>query len=111
MIPLVVMLALFSQIFDSGEDYEVYKSQIEVVDSEIAFGDTPSGSTIAVIGTIKNSSPVPWKEIHFHVDFFNAAGRRVDVGQRADSWLYLPANGENSFKVSLRREFAETEYE
>ena len=69
-----------------------------------------SGPTIAVMGTIKNNSPVSWKEIQFHVDFLDAAGKGADVGEREEYSSYLPANGTSSFKVSFRREFPETNY-
>jgi hypothetical protein len=62
------------------------------------------------MGTIKNTSPVPWKEIQFHVDFLDASGKRADVGEREDYNFRLPANGTSSFKVSFRREFPETNY-
>lgn len=109
-IPLAVMLVVFSTIFDQGENYQRYKDQIQIADSEIALGDTKSSATVAVIGTIKNTSPVPWKEIRFHADFFDTQGKRVDVGEREDSNFYLLANGTSSFKVSFRREFPETNY-
>jgi hypothetical protein len=109
-LPLVVMMIVFSSIFDRGEKYETYKDQILISDSRITFGDTKSGSTVAVIGTIKNTSKVSWKEIQFHVDFLNAAGGREDVGEKDDYGFRLPASETSSFKVSFRREFPESNY-
>jgi hypothetical protein len=103
-------VVVFSIIFDRGENYQLYKDQIEITESGIALGDTKSGAAVAVIGTIQNRSPVPWKEIQFHAEFFDAAGKRSDVGEREDGSFYLPANGTTSFKVSSRREFPETNY-
>jgi hypothetical protein len=110
LLPIAVMLFVFANIFDTGESYESYKDQIVITESQLAFGDTKSGATVAVMGTIQNTSPVPWKEIQFHVDFFDAQGRRADVGEREDYTFRLPANGISSFKVSFRREFPETNY-
>jgi len=109
-IPLGAMLFVFATIFDTGENYEGYKNQIVITDSQITYGDTKSGATIAVMGTIKNTSPVSWKEIQFHTDFFDAQGKRTDVGEREDYSFRLPANATSSFKVSFRREFPETNY-
>lgn len=109
-LPIVAMLIVFSTLFDHGENYETYQNQIIVTDSQIAFGDTKSGATVAVIGIIKNISKVSWKEVQFHVDFFDAAGKRADVGDHEDYNYSLPANETSSFKVSFRREFPETNY-
>ena len=109
-IPLAGMLFVFHTIFDQGENYQHYKDQIEITDSEIALGDTKSGATVAVIGTIRNKSPVPWKEIQFHAEFLDAQGKRTDVGEREDYNFRMPAGETSSFKVSFRREFPETNY-
>ena len=109
-VPLVAMLVVIASTFDRGEDYEIYKDQVHVTESRIAFGDTKAGSTVAVIGTITNASRVSWKEIQFHVDFLDAAGKRTDVGEKEDYSFRLPAAEKSSFKVSFRREFPETNY-
>jgi len=104
------MLFVFANIFETGENYETYKDQIHITESRIAFGDTKSGATVAVIGTITNASRVSWKEIQFHVDFLDASGKRADVGEREEYSFRLPAGETSSFKVSFRREFPETNY-
>jgi hypothetical protein len=104
------MLIVFASIFDRGEDYETYKDQIRITDCQIALGDTKSGATVAVIGTITNASRVSWREIQFHVDFLDAAGKRADVGEREDYSFRLPRGETSSFKNSFRREFPETNY-
>ena len=109
-LPMGAILFVLGTIFDTGENYETYKDQVVITDSQIAFGDTKSGATIAVMGTIKNTSPVSWKEIQFHADFLDGSGRRTDVGERENNGFRLPANGTSSFKVSFRREFPETNY-
>ena len=109
-LPLAGMLLVLASIFDQGENYEAYKDQIVISDSRIAFGDTKSGATVTVIGTIKNTSQVSWKEIQFHVDFLDEAGKQADVGERENSGYRLPAGEESSFKVSFYREFPEANY-
>lgn len=110
LLPMVMLLFVFSSIFDTGENYEIYKDQIHITSSRIAFGETKSGATVAVIGTITNASQVSWKEVQFHVDFLDAAGQRADVGEREDYEYNLPAGEASSFKLSFRREFPPTNY-
>jgi len=109
-LPMAAMLFAFASVFDTGENYETYKDQIHITQSQIVFGNTKSAATVAVIGTITNASRVSWKEIQFHVDFQNGAGKRVDVGERKDYGFQLPAAETSSFKVSFTREFPETNY-
>ena len=109
-LPLAGMMVFIAAVFDTGENFEVYKDQIHITDSQISFGDTKSDATIAVIGTITNASRVSWKEISFHVDFMDASGKRVDVGEREDYSFRLPAGENSSFKVSFRREFPVSNY-
>ena len=110
LVPMLAMFFIIESMFDTGEKYEHYKDQIAVTDSHIVFGDTKSGSTVAVIGTITNTSQVSWKEVQFHVDFLEAGGKRMDVGEREEYSFRLPARESISFKVSFRREFPETNY-
>jgi hypothetical protein len=104
------MLFVFASIFDTGENCEIYKDQIRIRDSQVAFGDSKSGATVAVIGTITNASRVSWTRIQFHVDFLDAAGKRTDVGEKENYDFRLPAGETSSFKISFRREFPETNY-
>ena len=108
--PTAVLLFVIAKTFDKGASYETYKDQIAIANGQVAFGDTKSVSTVAVMGTIKNASPIPWKEIRFHADFTDAAGKTADVGQKEEYSFYLPPNAASSFKVSFHREFAETNY-
>ncbi len=110
-VPFIAMLIIFASFFDTGENYQTYKDQITVTESQLAFGDIKSGATVDVIGTIKNTSSISWKEVQFHVDFFDGAGKRIDVGEKENYNFYLAANGTTSFKVSFPREFPETNYQ
>ncbi len=102
--------SFFASLFDQGQDFQSYASQIQVAGTELAFGDSRSGPTVVILGTMTNASPVPWKEIRFHADFFDRNGRRADVGQKEEYGFYLPARSASPFKVSFRREFPETNY-
>jgi len=65
---------------------------------------------VDVIGTIRNKSPVPWIDLYFHVDFFDADGKQADSGATEEYEFYLPANETASFKLSFTREFPEKNY-
>jgi hypothetical protein len=109
-IPVLASLIAFAKIFERGESFTSYSGQITVTNSHITFGETKNGSTVAVIGEIQNTSPVPWKEINLHAHFTDASGRTVDVATEDKYSFHLPANSVSQFKLSFRREFPETNY-
>jgi hypothetical protein len=110
MIPFAVMLVVITSMMDKGQDFEAYRDQIVVTTNQVIFGERKSGVTVDVIGTIQNTSPVPWKDVYFHADSFDSAGKRTDVGAVENYEYYLPANETASFKLSFAREFPETNY-
>ena len=110
LIPMLVVPYSFSRMLSKGEDFLPYSGQVQITESRIGFGESTNAATVAIIGTIKNSSPIPWKDILFQVDFQDANGQLVDAGQKAPYLYFLPAGDSLSFKVSFRREFPETNY-
>jgi hypothetical protein len=104
------MGCFFDSLLSRGQDYQLYKNQILVADSRIVFGETKTADTVAVLGTIKNTSAVSWQDIAFHVDFFDAAGKLTDVGAKEVGQYCLPAGETSAFKVSFTREFPESNY-
>ena len=110
MLPMLAFSMFIAHLLDRGESYEDYKDQIVITESQAAFGESRSGATAGVIGTIKNNSAVPWKDIQFQVEFFDASGKRVDVAQKEQHAFHLPPHGTLSFKVSFGREYPETNY-
>lgn len=108
--PLLLMLFFVAGMLDQGEDYQLYKDQIAVTDSQLAFGWLGTNATVAVIGQIWNHSPVPWEDIYLHATFTDAMGKTIDVGQRQEYAFYLPPNESLPFKLSFRREFPESNY-
>jgi hypothetical protein len=114
MVPLLAMLGfmvvMMEKLFNRGENFEPYQGQIAVADTKLVFGEGKSGPTVAVLGELRNFSAIPWKEVAIHVEFADAAGKRVDVGQKSQYDFRLPAKDSTSFKVSFAREFPETNY-
>ena len=108
--PLLLMLLFVAGLLDQGEDYQLYKDQIAVTDSQLAFGCLGTNATVAVIGQIRNQSPVPWEDIYLHATFTDATGKTIDVAQRQEYAFYLPPNESLPFKLSFRREFPESNY-
>jgi hypothetical protein len=102
LIPMFILLAVFSK---------EYSQQIEIIESEIKFGVLRGEPSVAVIGTINNSSPIPWKAICFQVEFVDEKGVKSDTGQKEELYGYrVPSGEEQSFKVSFPREFPEENY-
>ena len=100
----------WANVYREGESFTPYAGQIAVTESRITFGESDGVPTVTVIGMVRNSSPVTWKEVAFDVDFFDEQGVLIDTGQELDYSYRLPAGGEAGFKVTFRRERPETDY-
>jgi len=114
-VPMGVLYALSlvvqHDIFLKGEPFHDHAGQVTVVESKIEFGEDQHGPIVAVVGRIKNSSPVDWKESHLQVVFFNSKGELIDAGQENEYRSpFLPTEQEVAFKVSFPRQFPESEY-
>ncbi len=106
----VLMGYVFSKMLDRGVDFTPYRNQITISDSELKFGEKKSGETVAVIGTMSNKSPVPWKDVQFEVRFYDSNGKMIDSKQNKDYPFEVPADGNAAFKVSTLREFPKEQY-
>jgi hypothetical protein len=114
LVPMTIFLtlagAMFRRTFDAGEDFRTHFDQVKVLDSEVRFGESEDGPTVAVVGRISNTSDVPWKDICFQVDFLDESDRLIDAVQEYKFQCVCPSHDEIGFKVSFPREFPEASY-
>jgi hypothetical protein len=114
LVPIFLGLALmgwfFERMFDRGKDFQAYRGEIEVVQSEVKFGQDKDGPTVAVVGVVRNNSNVTWKEVQFAVQFFDKEKKLVDAAQKHEYFFVFPATDRCAFKVSFGREFPESQY-
>jgi hypothetical protein len=109
-IPLLVAAFMISKLLDEGESFGTFKDQIAITESHFVFGETKTSDTVAVLGEVENHSATPWKDVAFQVEFFDAAGKRIDTDQKREYTLTIPAKAKIPFKVSIRREFPKEQY-
>ncbi len=65
---------------------------------------------LCVIGTMKNTSKIPWDFITVQVDYFNSNGQLVDTSQDSGSETLAPGQ-ERSFKVVFEKKQKGVEYD
>jgi len=116
MVPVLLCFVIggyfFAQIFDKGQSFEPYRSQVHITNSELQFGELRTGPTVAVVGTIQNGSNITWKTVTLEVQYFDKAHKLIDTKQ-SKQWsdeVYLPARGSSAFKISQPREFNSNDY-
>ena len=113
-VPLIaVYFMLMSNLFSRGELLRDYADQITIVESKLEFGfeeDEQKHPTVAIVGKVKNSSNVDWKDVRLQAEFFNSKGDLIDAGQEQYRSPFLPANQEIGFKISFPRQFPESQY-
>ena len=106
------ILVFFSQaMFSEGEDFTEYRDQIEIVKTELKFGENRYGGSVAVVGTMINSSNVPWEDVYLEVQFYDSEKKLIDTTQDDKYAFIIPANDSSTFKVSITREFPEEQYD
>ena len=113
-LPLMLMMLFlfysFSGLFVQGENFAPYKSKINVINSELKFGEIKGKPTVVTIGKIENKSQISWKDIQFELNFFDEDKKLIDGDQKRDYFFVIPANATSTFKVSLLREFPIEKY-
>ncbi len=112
--PVLAMFAVlamfFNKEFREWEPFAKYSDQVRIVESKMEFGEDKCDPAVVVIGKVENLSPVDWKDVRFHVEFFNSKDELFDTGQQeCYTWRFL-AEQESSFKISLHRQFPQKEY-
>ena len=109
----IVAIVLLANVFRKGEPFQNYANQITITESRMEFGQDRCGPTIAVVGKMKNSSEMDWRNLCFQVEFFDSKGSLVDASQKKDDYnsaRLLPAGQELGFQVSIPRQFPEKNY-
>jgi hypothetical protein len=109
-LPMLGFAIMMDSMMSKGEDFEPHRGELAVTESQIYFGETKTSATVGVMGSVKNSGKISWKEVNFHVDFVDATGKRVDVNEREAYGYEAPAGSESSFKISFSREFPQEKY-
>lgn len=101
LVVLAGMLALLSggSMFLPGADFEEHADEILVADSTFDFSDETGRSSIAAVGTLKNTGSIDWKDLRFEVRYFDSKGHLIDTESLKEPSLVLRAGGEAPFRV------------
>lgn len=114
MIAMVYLFILF--MFDyrakNRRTFSSYQDQIVITDTELKFGvDKCEGPTVAVLGNMTNNSDVSWEKVQIDVQLFDSNKKLIDTGQECSYKFLVPANSTVPFKVSMKKEFPEEQYD
>jgi hypothetical protein len=107
---LSMMQFMFRNMIVSKEQFSPFVDQISITKSKMEFGEDQNGEVVVVIGKMKNASPVDWKDVRIHADFFNGNEELIDTGQQESYTWRLPGDDELAFKVSFQCLFPEKDY-
>ncbi len=97
--------------FKNRRPFSSYQDQLIITDTEMKFGvDKCDGPTVAVLGKITNNGDVSWHQVQLEVQFFDSNKKLIDTGQEVSYSFLVPANSTVPFKVSMKREFPQEQY-
>lgn len=97
-------------LFSPGRDFEKFKSQIVIVNSEMHYTQMTNGNFISTIGQIRNDSPYAWKDIQMEVQYINKDGKMIDTRTENCYGEIIPAGETQAFRIRGPADKPETEY-
>ena len=100
-LPLVFLVLMLRDAFRSSVSFNAYRDSLIVVKSTAHYSDAAEkcGAMISVIGTIRNNSNVPWKDLYIEVRYSDSTGNMVDAESAEQYSLLIPPGGEVAFRV------------
>ena len=72
---------------------------LEVVESDWSLVQGSRGVYVSVVGRLRNSASMTWRDVYFHAEFSDDSGHLVDVISDRHWDLVVPAQGETSFRI------------
>jgi hypothetical protein len=75
------------------------------------FGQTSKEETVVVVGTIRNDSPVVWRDVQLEIQYFDGAKKLFDAKSNLGLSINIPPHGSCAFKLSQTREFPKESYQ
>ena len=113
-VPISLFIILFGimlgTVFHEGEPFQGHENELIIQNSEMLFGENQCGPTVTVLGTIKNTGLLSWKNVNIEIQFFDKHGRMIDGNQKTKYFMGIPAEKEAVFKISMNREFPQDLY-
>jgi len=95
----VFAVSLLEQTLRGPTDYVVYEGQLQVSDSRMLFGESPKGPVVFVVGMIKNTCGVEWKNIEVQARLKDSEGKLIDVKTEVTYSRRVMPHGEMAFKA------------
>lgn len=95
----VGFMIFLGTIFSPGRNFEEYKDQLTITESEMHFSQTTNGNFISTIGQIKNNSPYAWKDLQIEVQYFNNNGHMIDTRTEERYSEIISAGSIEAFRI------------
>ena len=100
-VPLMLMLSPVMSEFEKGAPFADYHDQLRVVGSAMFTGYREGDPVIAVVGTLRNDTEVPWWALSLEVQFMDHDGKLVDVIREHLGWRTLLPAGQLAFRADM----------
>src|SRR5882762_9331473 len=83
LLTIIVMIAAFAAmryfIFPGGRDFEQYGQSLQFSSHSLSFSKQRDRENLAVVGTIKNTSDVVWRDVYVEARFFSQRDELIDT--------------------------------
>ena len=102
----------FEKFFGAKHDFTSYQDQITVLRSDMSHRTSGTNHYVTVVGVITNESEFAWENVNLEAQFFDSAGRLIDVISAKGDYGGIPIlrRAEAGFKLETRAARPEAEY-
>jgi hypothetical protein len=98
---VVLMWAMFRFfMFPTGRDFQEYRKDLVFASQSMSFGKERDREFFAVVGTIKNTSDVPWRDLYVEARFLNTKNELIDTHSTHLRDVIALPKGEAAFRLT-----------
>jgi len=109
---MVVLIWLGSRFFffPSGEDFTAHRGDLSFASQSLTFAKEKDREYFAVVGTIRNTSKITWRDVYVEARFLNAGNELIDTySSQLRDVIVLP-NSDAAFRLTSYTARPSSEY-
>lgn len=104
LLTVIIMVVAFAAMryfmFPGSKDFEQYGPSLQFSSQSLSFSKEKDREYLAVVGTIKNTSQIVWRDVHVEARFFNQKDELIDTISSNLRDVIIRPQSESAFRVT-----------